>query len=139
MSRSEAIMRARIISGMLGLWLFLSMFFWPHTNAQVLNSWFVSAAVMFFAGLAVAGIRWARYASVVLGAWLIAAGIAALTTTSSRLTPIHNLVMGALLSFFGLMRDVGHWYADSELEPGPNTIGFEPADEVTVRASPNRR
>ena len=132
-------MRARFIDGMLGLWLFLSMFFWPHDRSQVLNSWLVASAVMFFAGLAIAGIRWARYALVALGAWLIAAGIATLATTSSRLTPIHNLILGALLSGFGLMRDVGHWYADSELEPGPNTIGYEPADEVTVRPSPSRR
>jgi hypothetical protein len=47
--------------------------------------------------------------------------------------------VGLLLSTFGMMRDVGHWYADSELEPGPNTVGYEPADEVTVRASAGRR
>ena len=126
-------MRARIINGMLAFWLFLSVFFWPHTRAQLQSSWFVAVGVMFFASLAIAGIRWARFASVAAGAWLIAAGIVSLATTSSRLTPIHNLVMGALLSFFGLMRDVGHWYADDELEPGPNTVGYEPSDEVTIR------
>jgi hypothetical protein len=132
-------MRARIVNGMLALWLFVSVFLWPHTRSQLESSWLVAIGVMFFAGLSVAGFRRARYASVALGAWLIAAGIGELVTTSSRLTPIHNLVVGLLLSTFGMMRDVGHWYADSELEPGPNTVGYEPADEVTVRASAGRR
>ncbi len=132
-------MRARIINGKLAFWLVLSVFFWPHTRFQVQSSWLVALLVMFFAGLAITGFRWARYASVVLGAWLIAVGIPTLATTSSRLTPIHNLVVGALLSCFGLMRDVGHWYADSELEPGPNTVGYDAGDEVTIRPSPRRR
>jgi hypothetical protein len=132
-------MRARIINGMLAFWLFLSVFFWPHTRSELESSWLVALGVLFFASLAITGFRWARYASVVLGAWLIATGIGELATTSSRLTPIHNLVIGLLLSCFGLMRDVGHWYADSELEPGPNTIGYEPGDEVMVRPSPGRR
>jgi hypothetical protein len=132
-------MRARIINGMLAFWLFLSVFFWPHTRSELASSWLVALGVMFFASLAITGFWRARYASVVLGAWLIASGIVSLATTSSRLTPIHNLVIGLLLSCFGLMRDVGHWYADSELEPGPNTVGYEPADEVTVRPSPGRR
>ena len=132
-------MRARIINGMLAFWLFLSVFFWPHTRFQLQSSWLVAVGVMFFASLAIIGFRWARYASAALGAWLIASGIVMLATTSSRLTPIHNVVVGLLLSCFGLMRDVGHWYADSTLEPGPNTVGFEPADEVTVRPSPSRR
>lgn len=132
-------MRARIINGMLAFWLFLSVFFWPHTRSQIESSMLVAVAVLFFVSLAITGARWARYATVVLGAWLIAAGLVDLVTTSSRLTPIHNLVVGLLLSAFGMMRDVGHWYADSELEPGPNTVGFIPGDEVTVRPSPRRR
>jgi hypothetical protein len=115
------------------------VFFWPHTRSELASSWLVALAVMFFASLAITGFQRARYASVVLGAWLIAAGIVSLATTSNRLTAIHNLVIGVLLSCFGLMRDVGHWYADSELEPGPNTVGYEPSDEVTVRPSPDRR
>ena len=132
-------MRARIINGMLAFWLFLSVFFWPHTRFEIQSSWLVALGVLFFASLAIAGFRWARYASVVLGAWLIAAGIVVLATTSSRLTPIHNLIIGVALSCFGLMRDVGHWYSDSELEPGPNTVGFTEGDEVTVRPGPGRR
>jgi len=132
-------MRARIINGMLAFWLFLSVFFWPHTRFEVQSSWLVALGVMFFAMLAITGFRWARYASVVLGAWLVATGIVALATTSGRLTPVHHLVVGLLLSYFGMRRDVGHWYADSELEPGPNTVGYEASEEVTIRPSPLRR
>ncbi len=132
-------MRARIISGMLAFWLFLSVFLWPHTRFQLDNSMLVAIAVMFSMCAAITGFRWARHATVGLGAWLIAVGIVNLATTSSRLTPIHNLIVGLLLSCFGMMRDVGHWYPDSELEPGPNTIGFIPGEEVTVRPSPRRR
>lgn len=132
-------MRARIIDGMLAFWLFLSVFFWPHTRFQIESSMLVAVAVLFFVCLSITGARWARHATVALGACLIAAGLVDLVTTSSRLTPIHNLVVGLLLSAFGMMRDVGHWYADSELEPGPNTIGFAPGDAVTVRPSARRR
>ena len=132
-------MRARFIDGMLAFWLFLSVFFWPHTRFQIESSMLVAVAAMCFVCIAITGARWARHATVVLGAWLIVAGIFELATTSSRLTPIHNLVVGLLLSCFGMMRDVGHWYADSELEPGPNTVGFTSGDEVTVRVSPRRQ
>lgn len=126
-------MRARIINGMLAFWLFLSVFLWPHTKFQTESAWVVALGVMFFAGLSVIGFWWARFASVVLGAWLVASGIVGLATTSSRLTPIHDLIIGVALSCFGLMRHVGHWYADSEPEPGPNTVGFTASDDVTVR------
>jgi hypothetical protein len=131
-------MRAQFINGMLAFWLFVSVFLWPHTRFEVESSMLVALAVMCFACAAITGARWARHGTVVLGAWLIAAGIVNLATTSSRLTPIHNLIVGLLLSGFGMMRDVGRWYADSELEPGPNTVGFTPADEVTVLPSPRR-
>jgi hypothetical protein len=59
----------RISMLVLGAWLFISAFLWPHTEAQRTNAWVVGALVV-AASLVSARLPQARYANTVLSVWL---------------------------------------------------------------------
>lgn len=63
-------MLVRILNAMLGLWLFVSAFLWPHTPAQFHNAWLVGLLVTIFAVLTIAGFHRARYIGFALALWL---------------------------------------------------------------------
>ncbi len=60
---------ARYINIVLGIWLFISAFAWPHTTAQFTNEWVVGLLVVVCAGVALR-VDAARYANTVLAVWL---------------------------------------------------------------------
>jgi hypothetical protein len=60
---------ARVLSLILGVWLFFSAFAWPHTPAQRTNAWIVGALVALVALTATVDLR-TRYVQTVLAIWL---------------------------------------------------------------------
>lgn len=59
----------RILNVLLGVWLFISAFAWPHTQAQMTNTWIVGVLCVIFALVSMA-IPWVRYFNTVLAIWL---------------------------------------------------------------------
>ena len=85
-------MTPRIFVTLIGAWLLVSGFAWPHSHFEVVNLIVVGFFAPMFAWLSTAR-DWARYVSAAAGVWLI------LTTlrfgTASHVTIVHNLIMGA--------------------------------------------
>jgi multisubunit Na+/H+ antiporter MnhB subunit len=59
----------RIINVVLGVWLFISAFAWPHTHAQRTNTWIAGVLAVIFA-LSATTVPWARYLNTLLAIWL---------------------------------------------------------------------
>lgn len=79
----------------LGLWLFVSAFIWPHTQAQTTNTWLIGVLCVLFA---IAALRYpsARYLNTVLAVWLFIS-VWALPTMS--LGTMWNNVLVAIAMF----------------------------------------
>ena len=62
-------MSGAVTGVVLGFWLFVSAFLWPHSAPQLYNAWITGAVA---ASVAVAATRWpsARYVNAALGVWL---------------------------------------------------------------------
>jgi hypothetical protein len=59
----------RAVNIVLGVWLFISAFIWPHSSAQSTNTWLMGVLCVLFAWLATTA-AWARYLNTVLAVWL---------------------------------------------------------------------
>src|SRR5579883_1222244 len=59
----------RIINVILGVWLFISAFVWPHTQAQMTNTWILGVLCVIFALVAMA-VPWVRFLNTLLAIWL---------------------------------------------------------------------
>ncbi len=68
-SRTGASQWARGGSVVLGVWLFISAFVWPHVAAQQTNTWILGVLFVVFALIAM-GSPQARYVNTVLSIWL---------------------------------------------------------------------
>jgi len=62
---------SRIVSGALGLWLFLSTYAWPHGRAEAVNA-LVCGAIVIDASLASLRIPALQWLVAVVGTWLLA-------------------------------------------------------------------
>jgi hypothetical protein len=58
-----------IINAVLGAWLFISAFAWPHSTAQMTNTWIVGVLCVLFALISVA-VPWVRHLNTALAVWL---------------------------------------------------------------------
>jgi len=65
----DNVMTARIVNIVLGIWLFVSAFIWPHSYAQMNNTWIVGVLVVVFALIATR-VPEARYLNAILAVWL---------------------------------------------------------------------
>ncbi len=88
----------------LGIWLFISAFIWPHTDASRMNTWICGLLV---AALAVATmwIRPVRWLNAALGLWVVVGAV--LIPHGSAGTLWNNLIVGLLvllISVGGLTR-----------------------------------
>jgi hypothetical protein len=85
-------MTPRIFVTMIGAWLLVSGFSWPHSRFEVSNLILVGVLAPLFSWLSTKR-DWPRYVSAASGVWLI------LTTlrfgTAAHITIVHNLIMGA--------------------------------------------
>ena len=66
---ARGVVGARIVSLMLGVWLVVSAFAWPHARVQMTNTWVVGAMSAIFALVAMA-LPWLHYANTLLAIWL---------------------------------------------------------------------
>jgi len=66
---SEELKTGRIINIVLGCWLFISAFLWPHTNAQMTNTWILGVLCVAFAVIATR-VPEMRYLNTLLAVWL---------------------------------------------------------------------
>jgi hypothetical protein len=66
---------ARAINIVLGVWLFISAFIWPHTMAQRTNTWILGVLCVAFALIAM-GVPMVRYLNTLLAIWLFISAFA---------------------------------------------------------------
>lgn len=85
----------RIINVILGVWLFISAFVWPHTQAQMTNTWILGVLCVIFALVAMA-VPWVRYLNTLLAIWLF---ISAWALPSVSPGTIWNNVLVAIAIF----------------------------------------
>jgi hypothetical protein len=60
---------ARTVNIILGIWLFISAFLWPHSYAQMNNTWIIGVLTVAFALIAMR-VPEVRYLNAVLAVWL---------------------------------------------------------------------
>ncbi|MBI5545397.1 MAG: hypothetical protein HY901_16045 [Deltaproteobacteria bacterium] len=63
-------MAARVANIVLGIWLFMSAFLWPHSPQQATNTWVMGVLCVSFAIVALA-MPQASYLNTALSAWLL--------------------------------------------------------------------
>ncbi len=85
----------RVINILLGIWLFISAFIWPHTASQFNNAWIVGILGIIFAAIAF-GAPQARYLNTALAVWLFISAFALPTMTAGT---IWNSVIVAAVMF----------------------------------------
>jgi hypothetical protein len=68
-------MAARTLNVLLGVWLFISAFAWPHNQAEMTNTWILGVLCVIFA-LVATRVEWVRYANTVLAVWLFVSAFA---------------------------------------------------------------
>lgn len=88
-------MLVRFSNAMLGVWLFISAFLWPHTVAQFHNAWMTGIIVTSFALAGIAGIRWARFANYGVALWLFLSTL--FLPRASSLTGLNHVLVAVLL------------------------------------------
>lgn len=97
-------MPARLGNIILGAWLFLSAFLWPHTPAQMTNTWVLGALCMAFAlvGLVLPA---ARYLNTALSLWLFASAF--VLPTRSAATVWNNALVAIAIFLVSLVPGEG--------------------------------
>jgi hypothetical protein len=101
----------RVINVILGIWLFISAFAWPHTQAQLTNTWILGALCVVFALVAM-GVPWVRYLNTLLAIWLFISAWA--LPTSSAGTIWNNVLVAIAIFVVSLI----------PTEPGGESRGF---------------
>jgi hypothetical protein len=86
---------ARLVNIILGVWLFISAFIWPHTTAQMTNTWICGVLCVVFALVAMA-VPVARYLNTLLAIWVF---ISAWALPTVSLGTIWNNVLCAIAIF----------------------------------------
>jgi hypothetical protein len=90
---------ARVINIIVGIWLFISAFVWPHTYSQMTNTWIVGVLCVAFALIAMR-VPEARYLNTILAVWLFIS-VWALPTIRSG-TAWNNVIMAIIMFFASL-------------------------------------
>jgi hypothetical protein len=102
-------MSARAATMILGLWLFVSAFLWPHGASHFSNTWIVGLLAVAFALIAMA-FPFARYLNTALALWLFVSvwvlpGVTTATAWNNALVAVAlfalSLVSGGEVSGFG--------------------------------------
>ncbi len=93
-------MGARIANIVLGVWLFISAFLWPHTYTQMTNSWILGVLCVVFALVALSAPP-ARYLNTALAVWLFISAFA--FTANSQGTVWNNAIVAVLIFFFSMV------------------------------------
>jgi hypothetical protein len=83
----------------LGTWLFISAFAWPHGQAQLTNTWVMGVIVVVAAVISLR-VPAARYVQTIVGAWLIISAFA--LPRASYGTTWNNFIVGLLIAVLSL-------------------------------------
>jgi hypothetical protein len=86
---------ARAFSLLLGVWLFISAFLWPHTAFQMTNTWICGVVAVVLAAVAMRVPR-VRYGNTLLSVWLF---ISAFALPSTSMGTIWNNVIVSIALF----------------------------------------
>src|SRR5262245_35370846 len=89
-------MSAQVLNVVLGVWLFVSAFLWPHHEAVMPNTWIIGALVVVFSLLSMR-VPELRYFNTALAVWLFISvwavpDIAAATTWNNAIVAVAVLV-----------------------------------------------
>ena len=103
---------ARIVNVVLGVWLFISAWIWPHTETSRANTWICGLLVMAIALVALR-IRPMRWLNAAIGAWVVIAGF--LFPHIAAGTMLNNIIVGLLV----LLVSVGGISRPPPLSPMP--------------------
>lgn len=88
------------IDFVLGVWLFISAFVWPHSSASQLNSWIVGALIAILAAWG-AFVPRVRVVNSLLALWLFFSSIAITHVTGGSLW--NNLIIAIIVFFVSLV------------------------------------
>jgi hypothetical protein len=108
-------MGARAINAILGLWLFMSAFAWPHGRAQFTNATVVGMLAVTMALLGLGGRKWPRLSNVALGGWLILSSL--FLPRVSVATFWNHLVVGLAMALVGASPDLRHLIRRTPVAP----------------------
>jgi formate hydrogenlyase subunit 4 len=97
-------MGARAINAVLGLWLFVSVFLWPHSRPQTITATVVGMLVVTAALAGLGGVRWARLVSAGAGGWLLLSAL--LLPIVSTATFWNHVVVGLAVGALGVSQDL---------------------------------
>ncbi len=92
---------ARWVNALEGIWLFSSVFFWPHTTAQSTNSSIVGIVTTLLALVAL-GVPAVRYLNTVAAAWLLVSAF--VLPTLSLATRWNSVTVGIVIGLLSLVR-----------------------------------
>jgi MFS superfamily sulfate permease-like transporter len=93
-------MGARAVNAILGLWLFLSTFFWWHTAGQRVTGWVIGLVVVTAALAGLSGMKVGRYVNAAAGGWLM---LSAVLVRSLHAASFWNqILVGFALVFFAM-------------------------------------
>jgi hypothetical protein len=84
-----------ILMVVIGVWLFISAFAWPHSTAQMNNTWIMGILCVVFALVSMA-VPWVRYLNTVLAVWLF---ISAWALPMESVGTVWNNVLCAIAIF----------------------------------------
>jgi hypothetical protein len=93
-------MGARLVNALLGLWLYLSAFLWPHTPFERTNAWVSGIVAVTAALVGLSNLRVGRHVNALVGAWLIVSALLMPKATSG--TFWNHLVVGFALALFAM-------------------------------------
>lgn len=88
-------MSARAVNVVLGIWLFISAFAWPHSHAQMANTWILGVLCVAFALIAARSPS-VRYLNTALAVWLF---ISAFALPTAEIGTIWNNALVAVAIF----------------------------------------
>jgi hypothetical protein len=86
---------ARYLNVVLGAWLFISAFLWPHSAGQFENTWILGIICVALALIAM-GVPWARFGNTLLAIWLF---ISTLALPRDSVATMWNNLLVALAIF----------------------------------------
>jgi hypothetical protein len=87
----------RIVTIVLGAWLAISAFLWPHTEAQRVNAWAIGM-ISVVSGLVALAVPVLRYVTTALAVWLfITAWAMPGVTSATTLTTWNNLLVAIVM------------------------------------------
>lgn len=91
----------RALNVILGIWLFISAFVWPHTSAQMTNTWILGVLAVVFALIAWFAAPPARFLNTLLAIWLFISAWALPRVSVG--TVWNNVIVAILLFIFSLV------------------------------------